>query len=445
MYSNEFPFLNDLFTTINKRNITYCVLRNYNTLPYDTNGSDIDIFIDPNDFHTFHKMIKEIAYKYNGEIISVLTAPNVKDIAIMGIYKGSWWGIRFDTFTYIGTNDCMIFTNQFVINRIELHNNIKVANYHDAVILAFIKEIIGARKYNKRYSDDAIKFFLEEKNTYKNEFLNVLPEDTVEKILVPLLLNQIPFEQEISKTLFTGYRKKDFTTKKILFFYELFLINFYKFKRLLVTPGFSVTFLGTDGSGKSTIIEKIVPLLENPLHNEILYSHMRPNMIPNIGELFGKKITESEIIEPHAAKPSGFVGSLMRLGYYSFDYIIGYWKIVHVKLAQKTTVWIFDRYYYDYLIDPKRARINLPSWVIKGVGLFIPKPDLILCLGTKPEIIHSRKPELPFDEVVKQVNKLKDFSNNEKKAIWIDTGKSLDESVNETLETIKSKMASRYN
>ena len=444
MNSNEYPFLNDLFNTINKMNIIYCVLRNYDTLPYYTNGSDIDIFIHPNDFHSFHKTIKKIARKYNGEIISVLNALNVIDIAIMGKYNDNYWGIRFDTFTYIGTNDCTILTNKFVTERIEFHNGIKVANYQDAVIIAFIKEIIGAKKYNKRYSDDAIKFFLKEIDTYENEFLNVLPKDIVENVLVPLLMNQIPFSKKIPKTLFTGYRKKSLRIKKLTFFYELFLIYFYKFKRLIVTPGFSVTFLGTDGSGKSTIIEKIVPLLEKPLHNKILYSHMRPNMIPNIGELFGKKITQSEITEPHAAKPSGFVGSLMRLGYYSFDYIIGYWKVVHVKLAQKTTVWIFDRYYYDYLIDPKRARINLPSWIIKGVGCFVPKPDLIVCLGTKPEIIHSRKPELPLDEVVKQVDKLKYFSDNENKAVWIDTGKSLDESINQTLEAIKSKMASRY-
>ena len=234
MHTNEFPFLNDLFNTINEMNITYCVLRNYDTLPYDTNGSDIDIFIDPNDFDNFHKIIKEVAFKYNGEVISVLNASNVKDIAIMGNFKENWWGIRFDTFTYIGTNDCMIFTNQFIVNRIESHNGIKVANYQDAVILAFIKEIIGAKKYNQRYSNDAIKFFLEETDTYKNEFLNVLPENIVEKVLVPLLMNQIPFTKKISKTLFNGYRKKSLSIKKVTYFYELFLIYFYKFKRLIV-------------------------------------------------------------------------------------------------------------------------------------------------------------------------------------------------------------------
>jgi thymidylate kinase len=444
LHSNEYPFLTDLFNTINKLNITYCVLRNYDTLPYDTNGSDIDIFIDPNNFHMFHETIKNIAQKYGGEIISVLNAYNVIDIAIMGNYNGNNWGIRFDTFTYIGTNDCTILTNKFVIDRIELHNGIKVANYHDAIIVAFTKEIIGAKKYDKRYSDEAIKFFKKEKDIYKNEFLNVLPQNTVNNILTPLLMDEISFTKEISNALFTGYRKKHFEVRKLAYLYDLYMIYKYKFKRLIVTPGFSIAFLGTDGSGKSTIIENIIPFLEKPLHNKILYSHMRPNMVPNIGMLFGKTMAANEIQNPHTAKSSGFIGSLMRLGYYGFDYIVGYWRLVHIRLAQKTTIWIFDRYCYDYLIDPKRTRINLPGWIVKGVIFFFPKPNLILCLGAKPEIIHERKLELPFDEVVKQVEKLKYFSDHEKKAVWIDTGKSLDESVNQTLKTIKSKMASRY-
>ena len=97
------------------------------------------------------------------------------------------------------------------------------------------------------------------------------------------------------------------------------------------------------------------------------------------------------------------------------------------------------------MVDPKRARINLPIWMIKRMMFFIPEPDLILCLGAEPKVIHDRKPELPLDEVIEQVSKLKYFCESEKKAIWIDTGKSLDVAVKQTLETIVNKMASRYN
>ena len=112
-------------------------------------------------------------------------------------------------------------------------------------------------------------------------------------------------------------------------------------------------------------------------------------------------------------------------------------------MVKKSSIWIFDRYYFDYLIDQKRARISLPIWIIRGVKFFIPEPDLILCLGTEPEIIFKRKPELPLNELTEQVKKLKSFCESENRAVWIDTGNTLDKTVQKTLEVIVNKMNSK--
>ena len=77
------------------------------------------------------------------------------------------------------------------------------------------------------------------------------------------------------------------------------------------------------------------------------------------------------------------------------------------KKAIRCCVWMFDRYYYDYLIDPKRGKIKLPRWLLKLGQFFIPEPDMILCLGTNAESIHRRKPELTLIEVERQVVELK--------------------------------------
>jgi len=41
----EAPFLRELFKTLNNRQVKYCVLRNYETLPYSLDGSDLDILV----------------------------------------------------------------------------------------------------------------------------------------------------------------------------------------------------------------------------------------------------------------------------------------------------------------------------------------------------------------------------------------------------------------
>lgn len=208
---------------------------------------------------------------------------------------------------------------------------------------------------------------------------------------------------------------------------------------------FSIVFLGTDGSGKSTIINSITPILNKFYPNNVYYEHLRPNKFPTIAKLLGKKEEfDGPVTNPHSKNPSGTLGSLLRWSYYLLDYILGYGLKVFPKKVFKSCVWIFDRYYYDYLIDKKRTRVNLPNWLLKVGQWFIPEPDIIICLGADPQKIHDRKPELPLAEVERQVEKLQHFCKQHKKAVWVDTGNSIDQSVNDVMATITKVMERRF-
>ena len=199
-----------------------------------------------------------------------------------------------------------------------------------------------------------------------------------------------------------------------------------------------IVFLGTDGSGKSTVIEKLKPFLIEKMEYVIRYEHLRPNYIPSLGVTLGKRTKEEErkcgpSTNPHAQQPSGFFGSLIRLSYYMIDYTYGYFVKVY---RSKHIIWIFDRYYYDYFIDQKRARLVLPTWIFKLYGIFIPKPDLIICLGGNPEKIYTRKPETSLQEVTRQVKELKSICEQLKNAYWVDTTIPLETTISNTIEII---------
>ncbi len=51
-------------------------------------------------------------------------------------------------------------------------------------------------------------------------------------------------------------------------------------------------------------------------------------------------------------------------------------------------------------------------------------------------MIYKRKPELPLKEVERQVSKLKEFCESNKRAVWIDTGTSIEESSNQIIKSI---------
>lgn len=200
-----------------------------------------------------------------------------------------------------------------------------------------------------------------------------------------------------------------------------------------------VAFLGTDGSGKSTVIHEVTDLLNVATH----YEHMRPNYLPSLAVFLKRENRNGPAVvctTPHAGQSSGFIGSLIRLNYYFIDYTWGYYR----KIYRSNGLCLFDRYYYDYLIDPKRGCIDLPQWIIKFYGFFVPRPDLIICLGTDAEKIFKRKPELPMDEIERQVRELKHFAQSQKNAVWIDTGCSIEETVNNAMNVILNRIDHRF-
>lgn len=440
----ESSFIMCLFERINSIGIRYAVLRNYETLPYSANGSDVDILFSDDDFFRAHKELISVAEEHGGRCISLLKSSRVLDLVFCGKSDNGWWGVRFDTFSYAGTNGCDILPAEALLSRGTCHNGVRVACLDDAAIISFLKEVIGAGHDNKNYLNVAEYAFDRDKLFFSSVLPMYFGEMTFIETIVPLLNRECVDFKFASKRLRRGWRQTAFKRHSLKFIFQFILDIVYKICRLIKPPGFSIAVLGVDGSGKSTIINQISTVMEVALHNKVRYSHLRPNLLPSIALLFGRPVKSGPVVDPHSSKPSGPLGSIIRLSYYGLDYVFGYWFKVHIDKARGTHLWVFDRYFYDYLIDPYRSRVSLPRWIIRSFCFFMPKPDLVLCLGSDPELIHQRKPELPLAEVERQVDELKKLCGRLSNSVWIDTGCSIDESVDNALEAITSAMAARY-
>ncbi len=187
---------------------------------------------------------------------------------------------------------------------------------------------------------------------------------------------------------------------------------------------------GTDGAGKSTVIDALKPFLEEQFTGGVHYFHLRPGWLPSIGVLLRKREDDGQTVtNPHAQKPSGLIGSMIRWVYYQLDYSLGYIRKVRPLLRHGDTCCIFDRYYYDYFIDPRRSRICLPHWLLRTGEWIVPHPDVILCLGGEAEKIYGRKPETSLEEVRRQVGALQQLCYTRRQAVWIDTTVPFDQTI----------------
>jgi thymidylate kinase len=134
--------------------------------------------------------------------------------------------------------------------------------------------------------------------------------------------------------------------------------------------------------------------------------------------------------------------SILKIGYFQFDYFVGWWIKVRPLLVRSTLV-IFDRYYHDLLVDPRRYRYGGPVWLARWVGKLIRKPDLWILLDAPPEVLQDRKQEVPLHETTWQRQAYLDLVQGFDNAVVVDASQPLETVVADVNSAIVKYMVER--
>ena len=127
----------------------------------------------------------------------------------------------------------------------------------------------------------------------------------------------------------------------------------------------------------------------------------------------------------------------------ALDFSVGYLVSAHPAMVRSEAV-IFDRYFHDLLIDPKRYRYAGPMWLPHLLSRWIPPHRAIfVVLDADEELILSRKQELPLHELKRQRLAYKAFAARVPKAMIIRTDKPVGEIVSEIIVNILAIKNSR--
>src|SRR5210317_59676 len=187
-----------------------------------------------------------------------------------------------------------------------------------------------------------------------------------------------------------------------------------------------VSFMGVDGSGKSTLIKLLTKKLKNKFR-KIKYIHLRPYLI-----LLDKSVVKSNPHNSNVTWPILF--NFVRILYWLIIYRFYFYLFAN----NSRQLIIFDRYAHDLMIDPIRYKFNLPNRITKFILNLFPNPTHWIVLNAPIKVLEKRKKELPTRELKKQIRSYLNFAKKRKNSIVVNTSNSIQSSLSLVIKKINS-------
>ena len=422
--------LKDLIDLLKRGKIPFFILRNYEKLPKENPSKDVDIIIRPDSFSVAAKLLKSLYLKYGFDDLMVLEFEKVhcmygaNVVEHLSIHIDLIEGYRHKGFEIFPFDEFYTHTHEFRDFRV-------LDEDYDTVVMLYYK-LFAAKKLIPRYRERIAAGFARCPESIADIIRRTCGKKIGGKIVELLGKRDYDALGKMSGTISKATKRRVFWHHP---FRTLWRIGFFcaqKFRTIVICPESArkfISVLGPDGVGKSTFID----LLEKKLNfyyvadgDKCKIIHHRPGRLPNLGAL-GEKAKlmkeDTDFTNPHRSNPANMLSSLVRMTYYWLDYLLFVPLIVR-RNAKWDSITIFDRYIYDFLVDPHRSRINLPYWIRKCFSALVPQPRLVFVLYTDAETIYARKPELEKEEIERQLREYLRLAGSSARFVLLDASQT---------------------
>lgn len=388
-------------------NTEYAVMRNFDGLPDSNAARDIDIIIRKKDLKRITPGLIDIFVKTGWRIVTYLNSDRLITFVCARNDGDETSIMQWDFFVDTSVFGVQLMTaDEFLADK-EFNGFL----WHLKTDSQFLDKYLYDRAVGAAYPEKyrATREAAKDSPVVRAKIKQIFGVDTVEEC------DRMPGKKLLLRAIKHNLTKRPFGfIGGVGNFLKTFSGNY-----IMSRTGFSVGFTGPDGSGKTTVIDRTLERLgdvfgSGPAH---AYYHFRPALFGNLGEVAHsagiKKEVDRNYSDPHRGGKTGVVSSLARLGYYSVDYIVGYFAKVKT-MTRITKLVIFDRYFTDIICDSRRSRIYLPPKFLNlWRKLLIPSLDYNILLTASADTILARKREL--DEAgIRAINERIDYMAGQK-------------------------------
>lgn len=384
--------ITDVIALLNER-ADYAVCRNYEGLPYANKSRDIDIFISPKSFKAIRNDLERIFVREDWKIIVCVSGTRRNTYVCAKTVDSHAELIQWDFFINSSAYGILLLDASECL----VHREFNGFLYHLSIEYQFLdkymyNKVVGG-EYPKKYNETRLT--AEHSTVVTDKLKSLFGVDSVEEC------DRLGRRKLLMRAFLHNLKKRPLSlVADMSRFLWCVIVNY-----ICSNTGFSIGFTGPDGSGKTTVIDLMMESLGPVFRSASVCCHFRPTLFGNLGDVAHsaglKKEVDHKYDDPHRGGRTGTFSSLLRLWYYSVDYILGHFIKVKAQTCSGRIV-IFDRYYTDIICDSRRTRIHLNRKFLYIFGrLFIPKLDYNILLTASTDTILSRKAELDREGIDK--------------------------------------------
>lgn len=382
---------------LERAGIRWCLLCGYETYPDDVDPDDVDMIVPPEQFELFPRVLASIPgvrivqtrrHEATSVRYEVLSWTPEGHVVLLGVDVSS--EIR-------DVGAVLMAAEEFLRSRRRFRDVFWVPD--PALEFAFytLKKLGKSRHYGRdallpQHERVLTQLYLEDPAGAERQLVRFFPPAEVRLLLRAVRTGVwAPVREDLARLRRTPSRYLIRRAPAAVARYWVGEIH-RRARRVFAPAGLMVTFYGLDGSGKSTVIERVRQDLWQVFADRERY-HVRPGVCLRISDPLGRPGGAAG--EPATEPPRGFATSLAKLAILWADYVAGYAVKIFPSLV-RTALVLFDRDYNDMLVDPRRYRYGGPLWLAGLVGRWIPRPALVFLLDAPPDVLAARCRHVPY-------------------------------------------------
>ncbi|HET9791180.1 MAG TPA: hypothetical protein VFR08_07745, partial [Candidatus Angelobacter sp.] len=316
---------------------SYCILTGYDGLP-DRFDTDIDFMVSTRDFSRIPALIDEIAAETGTRVFQMIPHEiSGRAFRLAAESKGELAFIQPDSCSdYRHFGKLWLCADEVLATRRPHPSGFWIPGAACEFIYYLIKRVnkrdftnVHGTKLSRLYQEDPQKSKSYLRRFWKERSAGALADMAAKNDWPSLIANMNEFRRELRRRSNLGA--------------GLFRRALHALERVEQPTGGWVAFVGPDGCGKSTVIDAVAAEF-GPAFQRVVRCHLRPKSLP------ARSSGEFPVTDPHGQPVRGRLYSMLKMLYLFSDYWLGYVTFVK-RQTVRTKLVIFDRYFYDILID----------------------------------------------------------------------------------------------